>query len=538
MSAVRPRLAADRIAAHEARGEWPMAGTSALLAERARRSPDRVYVVDGDRRVTFAEAQRQSLSLALGLLALGIGPGDVVSWQLPSWFEAAILTAALDRIGAVGNPILSIYRAAEVAFVVRQARSRVLVVPGIHRGFDHRELAREVRARSDVEHLVVARAAPPPGAVALERLLDSPPRELPPSPLGPHDVATIFYTSGTTSEPKGVLHTPSTLGSFARLNAAVARMSEADVSLLQFPVTHVGGIGSFVLAPLLAGSTAVYLDPWDPESAIRAIEREAVTSAGGPPAVLQGILGAPGFRRERLRTLRAAASGAADVSPELVRRLRRELGIASFRSYGMTECPMVTSGTREDPEEKAALTDGRPVPGCRLRIVGADGRDLPPGVEGEVLVFGPQLCVGYVDGALDAEAFATDGFFATGDLGILDGEGYLRVTGRKKDVIIRKGENLSARAIEDLLHEHPAIAEVAVIGVPDAERGERVCACVVPRAGAVPPTLADLAAFMTARGMMRQKVPEQLEVLSVLPRNATGKVKKQELRARFAPSER
>jgi non-ribosomal peptide synthetase component E (peptide arylation enzyme) len=197
---------------------------------------------------------------------------------------------------------------------------------------------------------------------------------------------------------------------------------------------------------------------------------------------------------------------------------------------------MVTSGRADDPEEKCVLTDGRPIPGARIRIVDEEGRDVPAGVEGEILAFGPQLCVGYLDRSLDADAFTAEGFFRSGDLGVVDDEGHVRVTGRKKDIIIRKGENLSAKAIEDVLHEHPAVAEAAVVGIADRERGERVCACVVLRAAAGPLTLADLTRFMIGQGVMRQKIPEQLEILEALPRNPTGKVKKHELRARFATS--
>ena len=536
--ASEPRLCRareQRIERHERGGEWPVGGASSLLAERAERTPDRIFVVDGPRRMTFAEAERASLALAGGLLELGIGRGDVVSWQLPSWIEGALLTIALDRIGAIANPILPIYRENEVGFVVRQARSRALVVCGTFRGYDHRELATAVRrAAPELEHVLVARAESGPDMTSFDRLMAaSSGASLPPSPFSPHEVSSIFYTSGTTSDPKGVLHTPSTLGSFARVNVRTSGIGEDDVSLLQFPLAHIGGIGAFVLVPLLAGSRTVYLDVWTPEAALDLIEREGVTAAGGPPAILQGILASPSFRADRVRSVRGASSGAADVSPELIRRVRRELAPKSFRSYGMTECPMVTSGRPDDPEEKCVMTDGRPGVGCEVKIVDDEGRELSPGEEGEVLVFGPQLAIGYLDGKLDEGAFTAEGFFRSGDLGVLDPDGYVRISGRKKDIIIRKGENLSAKSIEDVLCDHPKVADAAVVGVPDAERGERVCACVVLRPGVRSLDLAEIGEFMIGRGLMRQKIPEQLEILPELPRNATGKVKKFELRARF-----
>jgi acyl-CoA synthetase (AMP-forming)/AMP-acid ligase II len=248
---------------------------------------------------------------------------------------------------------------------------------------------------------------------------------------------------------------------------------------------------------------------------------------------LQGLLAAKGFSPERVRTVRVAGSGAADIPPELIRTLRQRLGVYSYRSYGLSECPMLTSGVRSDPEHKCAETDGRPTPGCRVRVVDERGHSVSTGSEGEIEAFGPQMCVGYVDRSLNASAFTPDGFVRTGDLGVVDAEGYVRITGRKKDIIIRKGENLSAKAIEDALHEHPAISEAAVIGVPDAVSGERVCACIVLRSGATRLTLDDLRAFMEQKNVMRQKIPEQLELLPQLPRNATGKVLKYELRARL-----
>jgi len=504
---------------------------SSLLATRLASTPDRLFLVDGETRLTFAAFARRVEATAGGLQRLGIGAGDVVSWQLPSWWEGAVLAVAIDSLGAIGNPILPIYRERELGFIARQARSRALFVPGVFRGFDHRELAAPLRAT--VEHLVVVRDAAPAGMRAWTDLASADPRPLTvAAPSAREDVAFLFYTSGTTAEPKGVMHTGDSIAAFARANAAVAGASDADIALLQFPLTHIGGIGAFLALPLLLGSRVVYLDAWDPERALALIEREGVTSAGGPPAILQGLLAAPGFRPERVRSLRLAATGAADIPPELVRAVRRRLAPVSYRSYGLTECPMFTSGTIADDEESCATTDGRPTPGCVARIVGDDGRALPTGEEGEIEAFGPQLCAGYLDAALDADAFTADGFLRTGDLGVLDAGGRLRVTGRKKDIIIRKGENLSAKAIEDVLHEHPAIAEAAVIGLPDAASGERVCACIVPRPGGAL-GLAEIRAFMESRGVMRQKTPEQVEVLDALPRNATGKVLKWELRRRF-----
>jgi cyclohexanecarboxylate-CoA ligase len=536
MQATRPPD--DRRARHEATGEWPQPSLSTMLAERARATPDRVYMIEGRReggqRYTFGDLEARAGRMAEALRTLGVRRGEVVSWQLPNWFEGSVLAAAIDRVGAVSNPIITIYREREMAFVCRQARSRVLVVPGVVRGVDHRELARAVRAAApDLEHVLTLRAAPADGMRALEALEETPTRALPPAPPGPHDVSMLFYTSGTTADPKGVLHTPSTLGAVIRFHAELLRPSPDDRSLLQFPLTHIGGIVMFVMLPIAHGSSTVFMEGFDPELALDVIERHAVTSAGGPPAVLQAMFSARGFTPAKVRSVRGSGSGAADVSPELMRETKERFGGALVhRSYGMTECPMFTSGAPDDPEDKRFGTDGRPVPGCVARIVDQAGRPVGPNLEGEIEAYGPQLCVGYLDPALNA-VFTPDGFLRTGDLAVMDEAGYLRITGRRKDIIIRKGENLSAKGIEDELAAHPKVADVAVIGVPDPQSGERVCACVVLRRGAGSLTLAEVRGFMEARGVMRQKIPEQIEVMPELPRNATGKVRKDLLRQRL-----
>src|SRR5947199_3477099 len=448
MQATRPPD--ERRARHEATGEWPQPSLSAMLAERVRRTPARVYLIEGRREggrsYTFGDLAARAERMAGALLGLGVRPGEVVSWQLPNWFEAAALAVAIDSIGAVSNPIIAIYREREMSFVCRQARARVLVVPGVVRGVDHRELALAVRAAApDLEHVLTVRAEPGAGMRALEAL-EQPPTA-PPAPHGPHDVSMLFYTSGTTADPKGVLHTPSTLGAVIRFQAELLHPSPADRRLLQFPLPHLGGIVLFVMLPVAHGSSTVFMETCDPEA----------------------------------------------------------------KRFG---------------------TDGRPVPGCVARLVDEAGRPLGPNAEGELLVYGPQLCVGYLDPALNA-AFTPDGFLRTGDLAVMDDEGYIRITGRRKDIIIRTGENLSAKGIEDDLAAHPKVADVAVIGVPDTQSGERVCACVVLRPGAEALTLAEVRAFMEARGVMRQKIPERLELVAELPRNATGKVRKDELRAQF-----
>jgi len=520
---------------HLERGEWPQPSLSAALDARVAATPDAVYLIEGQReggaQVSFKDLAARAARIAVALGKLGIGRGDVVSWQLPNWFESAALAVALDRLGAVSNPILTIYREREVGFACRQAKSRALVVPGLVRGVDHRALADTVRASApDLEHVLTVRAEPLAGQRALESLEAAPTSPPPPSPLGPDDVCAVFYTSGTTADPKGVLHTPSTLGAVTRFQQMLFPPEPGDVNLLQFPLTHIGGLVMFVLSPIVGGTAVVYMDGYDPALAVDLVERHRVMNVGGPPAILQGMFAAPNFSTAKMASVRMSGSGAADVSPELMREAAEKLDAFVYRSYGLTECPMFTTGRYGDAEAKRFGTDGRPVPGAEARLVDDAGRPVAAGVEGEIEAFGTQLCVGYLDPALNS-AFTADGWFRTGDLGVMDDEGFIRITGRRKDIIIRKGENLSAKGIEDELAEHPRVADVAVVGVPDPASGERVCACVVLRPGAEPLTLAEVRTFMEGRGVMRQKIPEQLELMAELPRNATGKVKKDVLRA-------
>jgi cyclohexanecarboxylate-CoA ligase len=508
-----------------------------MLDARVAATPGATYAIDGEsgERWSFETLAARADALAGALAAVGVGRGDVVSWQIPNWLEAPALALALDRLGAVSNPIISAYRAREVRFICTQARSRVLIVPGLVRGVDHREIAEEARRTCpDLERVLTVRAAPGAGMHALENLVGAAaPRPVPAEAPAPDDVSMLFYTSGTTAAPKGVLHTHSTIGALIRSHQRLFRPSSDDCTLLQFPFTHIGGILLFLGSQLATGSSVIFFDRFDPTTAIDAIARYGVTGAGGPPAILRGLLGAPNLTPERVRTLRTSGSGAADVSPELMREVERGLGVVGHRSYGMTECPMTSSGLPEDPIAARHETDGRPLPGCVIRVVDERGQPVGPDREGELEITGPQLCVGYLDPALN-DAFTADDFIRTGDLGIVDRAGFVRITGRRKDVILRKGETLSAKDIEDVLAEHPAVAEVAVVGLPDRDRGERVCACVVLRDSGAGVSLDDVRTFMEQRGMMRQKFPEQLELLDALPRNATGKVLKVELRRRFA----
>jgi acyl-CoA synthetase (AMP-forming)/AMP-acid ligase II len=474
-----------------------------------------MWLDERDRRVTFGECLAWSERVAAGLAALGVGEGTPFTWQLPTRIESVVLSLALSRLGAVQNPILPIYREREVGAVLRQTGARWLAVPGVFRGFDHLALARKLSTEAAGRFDILDADAPLP---------EGDPARLPPPPRDASAVRWIYSTSGTTAEPKCVRHTDATLIAGGHGLAVALAATERDVGSIAFPYTHIGG-PDYLVMMLLRGMPSVLLESFVPEQAVAVFRRHGVTLSGGSTAFYQAFVNEqrkqPGA--QLVPTLRALAGGGAPKPPEVFWQVRRELGIPVLHGYGMTECPMIASGSPSDSDEQLANTDGRPVEGCEVRVV-----------DGEIRVRGPMLCRGYTDAALTAAAFDADGFFRTGDLGLLREDGHVVLTGRSKELIIRKGENLSPREIEDLLQTHPSVAAVAVIGLPDAERGERVCAVVETRPGAPPLSFAELQRFCRAAGLMAQKIPEQLELVDALPRNATLKILKHELRARFA----
>jgi cyclohexanecarboxylate-CoA ligase len=505
-------------------------GVWELVSTRAHASPESLCAIDEvGRELTFADLARRGEATAAALAEMGLGPGDPVCWQLPTWIESLVLVAALARLGAVQVPLLPIYRERELRVAMTQVRPVLVITPSVWRGFDHRELwARLGTERPEAERpqvLVCDRSLPecsdlsslPDAAMAL-------------GSAGDH--RWVFFTSGTTGVPKGARHTDSSIAAGPIAFCKRTELTEKDRYPIVFPFTHIGGIGT-LLAQLLTGASAVLDEQFDAERTIALLAKRQITiGAGGTPLVQLYL---QHQRREPATALfpqlRCCLTGAAPKPRSLHDDVRHEMGGRGCLSvYGLTEAPFLTISDLADRDDDLALSEGRAAAGAEIRIVGADGRECARGEVGEIHVRGPQVCLGYLDASLDAEAFDNDGFFRSGDLGALDERHNLTIKGRLKDVIIRRGENISALEVELVLIAHPAIVDIAIVGVPDERTGERCCAVVVLEAAATL-SLDDMQAFGSEQGLARQKLPEQLTIVDAMPRNATAKILKHELRA-------
>jgi cyclohexanecarboxylate-CoA ligase len=507
-----------------------------LIAQRADDTPDALFVKDEDgRTLTFAEYRDACERAAAALHERGIGEGDVVSWQLPTWIESMVLVGALARLGAVQNPILPIYREREVGFCVRQAGSKLLVVPGEWRGFDFGAMARAIAADAPgLEVLELHRGEALAGDVAGLPAVPAGGEAFEPGVrhLGP--LRWLFYTSGTTADPKGAKHCDNTVAASGFAMVDAFDLTAEDRNALVFPFTHIGGAG-WLFAGLMAGHVQVIVEGFVPDTTIPVLEAERVTVAGAGTAFHMAYLAAQDAADHPLfPETRIFAGGGAAKPPQLHYDVKERLGgLGVLSGYGLTECPIVSMARVDATDEQLANTEGPLTAGVDAKVVGLDGAVVARGEEGELRVRGPNLCLGYVDASLDADGFDEEGYFRTGDLAVVRSDQHVVITGRLKDVIIRKGENISAKEVEDLLFTHPKIADVAVVGLPDPVSGERACAVVVPTDAADPPTLPELFEFCKAEGLMVQKIPEQLEIVEVLPRNPTGKVLKHELRKQY-----
>ncbi len=501
--------------------------------------PDRVAIfLEDEPDATYGELALEARRLIGAFLDMGLQTGDVISFQLPNWREAVPIDIAAAALGLVVNPIVPIYRGAELAYILGDAATRVFFVPEQFRSIHYVDTVQSLRNELPaLEHVVSVRAeADYAGVTRYESLVDREPVDLGQLPdIDPNLPKCRLYTSGTTGFPKAVLHSHNTLNYVQQCSIHHSGISPDDVMVMPSPVTHITGYSSGINMSFMSEARSALMARWDADAAIDFIHRVGGTMTVGATPFLAELLDAAERRGDGLPTMRQFSCGGAGVPPELVRRAYKVLdNCITVRVYGSTEVPLVSYGWRDNPE-LAATTDGQ-LYAFEVKILDDNGGELPRETDGEIAARGPGMMLGYADPEQNAAAHTTDGFFLTGDIGRITDEEAVLITDRKKDIIIRGGENLSAKEIEDVLHRHPAVQEAAVVAMPHPRLGEGVCALVIPRQGQAP-GIEDIAAFTDQCGLARQKIPEKLVLVDDLPRTPSGKVRKDILRKQLKEGE-
>jgi cyclohexanecarboxylate-CoA ligase len=531
----------ERRAAMVESGAWNDQLITDYLDQAVASSPDREaivgYQVTGDTRtaLSYRELNDKVTRMAAGLAGLGIGKGDVVACQLPNWWQTTALHLACMRIGAILNPLMPIFRERELRFMLGHGEARLLVIPKVFRNFDYEAMVEGIR--SELPTLETVLVIGGEGERSFEqRLLDTPWEEQTDTDAlfserkpGPDEVIQILYTSGTTGEPKGVMHTSNTLFSNVRPYADRLHLSSSDTLLMASPVAHQTGFLYGVMMPVYLGTTVVLQDIWDADFVCKVIagEKPAFTMAS-TPFLADLVKTAPKHEGE-LDSLRIFVSAGAPIPTAVVEQASKTLKAKIVSAWGMTENGAVTMTCPEDPAERASQSDGKALPYMELRITDFKGNDLPTGEEGNLLVRGASLFVGYLKRP-ELYGVDDDGWFATGDLARMDKDGYIRITGRTKDVVIRGGENIPVVEVENLLYKFPGIADVALVGCPDERLGERLCAYVTLDENATDLTLDELKSYLIKQQLSKSYLPEYLEVIEAMPRTASGKIQKFKLR--------
>lgn len=487
-----------------AEGWWTQETLGDLVAGGLAANPATAFNVHSAVRPysgTFDDVETEARRLAAGLRSRGVGAGDVVAIQLPNWMEAAAAFWAATFLGAVVVPIVHFYGRKELGHIMTTARPKVFITTA---EFGRMTFQADLCADVPIVGLV--------GDTFDDLLADDPmPGTIAADPASP---ALIAFTSGTTSNPKGVIHSHQTLG-FETRQLLENYPPDRGRQLTATPVGHfIGMLGAFLI-PVLEGAPIDLCDVWDPGRVLELIERDGLSIGGGPPYFVTSVLDHPDCTPDHVRHFTTVGLGGSTVPAAVTRRLA-DLGMFVFRSYGSTEHPSITGSRRSAPEDKRLFTDGDVRPGVEIRL----------GPDGEIFSRGPDLCLGYTDEALTASAFDADGWYRTGDVGVLDDDGYLTITDRKADVIIRGGENISALEVEEVLLGMPAVAEAVVVAVPDDRLGERAAAVLRVRDGSEMPTLDEVREHFKAQGVAVQKWPEELHRVDDYPRTASGKVQK------------
>jgi cyclohexanecarboxylate-CoA ligase len=513
-------------------GYWLDKTVDQLLTEAAARTADRISIVadraDREQVRIFSYRELEGLAerAASSLRKLGVDPGDVVTVQLPNWWEFVVTAFACSKIGAILNPVMPILRERELLYILNFCEAKVFIVPKLYRGFDYSMMAEGMRAElPHLKHLIVVDGE---GSSSFERTLLATEPAGKNAGLRPDDMSVLMFTSGTTGEPKGVIHTSNSLIGCTKALTERFGLDASDVLLVASPVGHMTGYAAVVLLAVYLGGTMVLQDVWEPKRGVSLMARQGVTYTAASTPFLSDICDAVKAGAPRPASLRSFLCGGAPIPSVLIERAASELGIKVCSLWGMTE---VLSGTLTEPSrasDKSPTTDGRALEGMEVRIVDFEGKPVPTGQSGRLLVRGCQMFIGYYKRP-ELKTFDAGGWFDSGDLAYMDSEGYVRISGRLKDVLIRGGENVPVVEIENLLYKHPAVAAVAVVGYPDARLGERGCAFIVSKAGTTI-DLAAMQAYLAECKMAKQFWPERVELVTELPRTASGKIQKFKLR--------
>ena len=528
--AFETRLTPAMAARWRGAGLWSDKTFATVLARRLRETPDREALTDGTRRLTYRELAHGIDRMAARLRALGIGQGDVVTIQLPNWIEFAFVFFALERLGAVAVTVSVDFRSRELEYIMRFAGSKMLVCCAQFRDFDHVAMAEELRPRLPALACIgVVRGAPRPGMVSLDDIAAAggPPAGFVPVAMDADAVMRMAFTSGTTGNPKGVMHSHNTTLAATRILNGELGLAADDVMMIWLPLGLNWGYLTLVQS-VLACAKAVLLDRFRPAVALDLIERERVTYIPTAPASLTSVLQERDLTRRDLSSLRIVVSGGASAPVETIRAWRRAAPGVLLELLGMLETGYQAYTRATDDPERVAGSVGRPASHMGLKLVDADGREVARGEEGDICCDGPSVHLGYHSNpTANAEAFLPDGWFRSGDLGMIDTDGNLRIVGRLKEMINRGGKKFFPREIEEILYTHPQVLYAAIVGIPDPRLGERNCLCLVPRPGETP-TLKSLVAFL-GDSVATYKLPERLELFTQFPFTPTGKIQRHAL---------
>ena len=527
MPVFHTRLTPDLIERYTRSGHWGSTTFYEVLHQRAAAHPDREAIIDHRQRVTYGELCARVDRTAAALQQCGIGPGDVVTIQLPNWAEFAYVFFACERLGAVANQIGPDFRSREVEYILRFSESRAFVCPGTFRGFEYVPMIQALRPHlPDLQTVCVVGSPGAPDTVSLDEMIagQRPLPPLVPQPLGANDVMRMAFTSGTTGNPKGVIHSSNTTLAACRILNDAMQVGEPEVFLIYLPLGLNWGYLTLLQA-LLVGARAVLLERFSARAALELMERERVTFIPSAPASLIAMLNDPDLGRFDLRALRVVITGGASCPVDTLRAFRARMPGHLIELYGMLETGFHTFTRLTDDPEAVTGTIGRAAAGMGLRLLDEHGHEVPPGAAGEIAAAGPSVHLGYhKNPTANAELFTADGWFRTGDLGQGDPAGNVRIVGRLKEIINRGGQKFFPREIEELLYTHPKLLHAAIVGMPDPRLGERTCLCVIPRPGASL-CLEEIVDFLKDR-VATYKLPEALEVFEDFPFTPTGKIQR------------